>query len=241
MWAHSPTTLYLVNVSTFRLDAAWTFVFYDTNGTVMSSQEMVDIAVNVTGEMYGVSWDPAQSGGYHLYGVDIPTVIGTGAAFAHRIAELPAFYNGLTFAPAGMVTAGEALLGADNDANMTTSNVDIIDIANGQTTALGSLGSVFKSSGDLVAIENVGLFATVKNEEGTVFLAELNTATGRATLVGSGIGYDKVWGLAYWSQQFIGFNADGLVITVDAATGEGSLLFDYDVSLLGAAVRPAAD
>lgn len=241
VWAHSPTTLYRVNmVDNAALEAAWTFVFREANGTTVANQQMVDIAINSAGEMYGVSWNPTMtgSGTHQLYRVAIPQVVGMGTAVSTRIGTLDYFYNALSFAPPGMVRPEEVLLGLDNEGTFSSSFLDIISTSDASTvTTLGSLGGGYKSSGDVLAIQDLGLFATVKDADDKNFLARLSPS-GTATILGSGIGFTQVWGLAYWDGTLLGVTFDGQILGINPVTGAGTLRRTYDVQLYGAAVAP---
>ncbi|MEW5854932.1 MAG: hypothetical protein AB2A00_39515 [Myxococcota bacterium] len=230
--------------ATVTLVAAWNITFYDTDGTTpLQNQEMVDIAINSAGEMYGVSWDSTQgeSGPHFLYVIAYPTDPSFGVAAARKIAELNYYYNGLTFAPAGMFGPEEVLVAVDSIAEYSQSFLDILDTADGSTTFVGGFGSSLKSSGDIVAVDGVGFFATVKDTNGTQFLAQIDPSTAAATTIGTGIGLPNVWGLAYWGGTFYGFNSDGVLMTIDATTGAGTSRIDYDPLILyGAANSPLA-
>lgn len=206
----------------------------------MSSQEMVDIAVSSTGEMFGVSWDPAATGGNHLYRITPPTTVGSGVAAARRIGQLGYFYNALSFAPAGTVDAtAEVLVGLDNESTYSQSYLDVLSTTTAASSFVGGLGNSLKSSGDIVGIAGLGLYATVKDSvNGTNFLASINPANGVATTVGTGIGHNDMWGLAYDSGQFIAFSLDGWVMQLDPSTGTGPAVWDYDVAFYGAGMAP---
>lgn len=204
----------------------------------MTNQEMVDIAISTAGEMYGVSWDPTATGGNNLYHVVVPTTPGMGVARANRVAPLGFFYNGLTFAPPGMVNASEVLLGVDNVTDYSTSYVDIINTQTGQTTFVGGFGGNLKSSGDILAVAGVGLYAAAKDTNGVNKLVSLSPTTGTATVRGTTIGYTDVWGLAYWNGNLLGFNSEGVIMTINATTGVGTFVRQYSAELFGATVSP---
>lgn len=230
-------------MSDLTLDGAWYFDFRDTAGVVKPNQEMVDIAISSSGEMYGVSWDPAMtgSGTNFLYHVQIPQVVGTGVARADEVGQLSFYYNGLTFAPAGMVGPSEVLLAVDNDPGLSTTFMDQVDITNAHSTIGNGLGGGLKSSGDIVAIQGHGIFVAVHTDTGPDVLATVNPSTGVATVVGSGINTGaSVWGLAWWNGDLLGFTQDKVTLRINPSTGVGTGVWTNTntEALYGAAVKP---
>jgi hypothetical protein len=226
----------------FTLEAAWFFVFRNEDGSTRTDQEMVDIALSSAGEMYGVSWNPAQTGTgtHHLYRIAVPTTVGVGQAVATRVGQLSWYYNALAFAPAGTVRPTEVLIALDNETQLAQSFMDILDTTNGTTTVVGGLGNDLKSSGDVVAINGLGIFAAVKDTAGTNFLASLSNV-GTATILGGDLGFTNVWGLAYWDGVLLGYTQAGQVLSINPVTGAATLVWDYnnpEVPFYGAAVSP---
>ncbi len=111
-------------------------------------------------------------------------------------------------------------------------------------------GETIGSSGDIVAIYNVGIFATVNiGDDWAVndVLVQLNPVTWQATLLPQDTGFDRIFGLGYWGGRFFGFvdgGADaspaGRLIEIDPNTGAGEILFDSNVRWFGAGVTTVA-
>jgi hypothetical protein len=61
-----------------------------------------------------------------------------------------------------------------------------------------------------------------------------------ATAVGSDIGYGEIWGVAYWKDKIFGFTSGGQFITIDPATGVGTLVQGNGPAWWGASVTTLA-
>jgi hypothetical protein len=242
VWVNSPDILYRMNMADLTLDAAWYFDFRDGSGAVRTGQEMVDIALSSAGEMYGISRNPTNTGTgtRFLYHVLIPPQVGTGVARADQVGELTYWYNALTFAPAGMADPAEVLLAVDNDPSYINSYLDQLDLATASSTYVGPFGNDLKSSGDIVAVQGLGLYASVKDAAGTNILARVDPMTGTATLLGTGMGYPDVWGLAFWNGDVLGFTKGSITLRVNPQTGAGTGVWTTTppVVFMGAAVNP---
>jgi hypothetical protein len=128
-----------------------------------------------------------------------------------------------------------------------------IDISGTTATAVavGSYGmrgaDVIGSSGDIVSVRGFGTVATVNVGAGLDYLARLDPANGwRATVIGTGTGYDKIFGLACWEGKLYGFVDDGFeagtgaVIDIAPQTGGATLVGPGNVRWFGAGVTTVA-
>ncbi len=105
-----------------------------------------------------------------------------------------------------------------------------IDLA-GQTPTvapIGTLGGGYAVSGDLVAVGDGTMYATVhdprvsKTDDNNV-LVKIDPTTGVATAIIGPTGYPKLFGVAFENGQVFGFTHDGSgnVVTIDPKTGKG--------------------
>ncbi len=124
-----------------------------------------------------------------------------------------------------------------------------IDPTTGNATTLGSYGTVAQgkvvSSGDLVAVRGLGIYATVNvGTETTDYLAKIDPTTWKATPLGAGTGFSKIFGLGYWAGTFYGFTDAGVgagqIISIDQNTGAGSLIGSNTQRWYGAGVTTDA-
>ena len=74
----------------------------------------------------------------------------------------------------------------------------------GSATMIGSYGTVaggkVVSSGDLIGVRGLGIYATVDVGTKTVdYLARIDPTTWHATPIGAGTGFDDIFGLGYWA------------------------------------------
>jgi hypothetical protein len=149
-----------------------------------------------------------------------------------KLGNLTTEFNGLTYVP---TASGARLIGAAN-------NGDVFEInpANGASTKIGAFGTNWLSSGDLVSISGLGTFATVKKSGDTVdTLARINEQTGQATAIGK-TGFDKIWGLGYWSGKFYGFTEDREFVLINPQSGATSLVAGSGQTWWGAGVETDA-
>lgn len=223
VWGHSSGSLYVLDADSLMVTNVGPFTFHDQGGSVIND-DMTDIAVDSNGNLYGCSFT-------RLYTIDPDT------ADAQMIASLSDSYNGLTFVPAGMIEQDELLVGASN----TGGTLYKINLTTGVATNIGDYGGLWKSSGDIVAINGDGIYATVNTLfNATDHLATVDPATGTATVLPAAVGFNSIWGLGYWEGVLYGFTDDGLIITIDRTTGVGTQLYDRPEQFWGAGVTTNA-
>ena len=219
VYAHTSSALYRVDPDTLAItkiaDFAW------SSGT----DSMTDIAIDKTGVMIGVSYAA-------VYRIDVTTAVAT-----RMSTGLSGTFNGLSFVPAEMLggTGDDILVGTRNADGL----VFRIDPMTGQSTSVGNMGG-FASSGDLVAVKNFGTVQTADNGFSADRLVRLAPQTFAATAVGSDIGYGEIWGVAYWKDKIFGFTSGGEFVTIDPATGAGTLVQSNGPAWWGAAVTTSA-
>ncbi len=163
-----------------------------------------DIAIHRTGAMYAISLDSI------LYAV----APATGTCTAKG--SLGHACNGLAFAPDPTDLTKDALYAS------CTSELYRVNPTSGQTTLVGGFGSGYSASGDLAYVPGQGVFVTL-NGSASDRLGRVDLATGVATLVGTNIGTQSIWGLGHRNGVLLGY-ANGVVLTIDLTTGLGSVL-----------------
>jgi hypothetical protein len=114
-----------------------------------------------------------------------------------------------------------------------------VDIVDGSATLLGELGQDFYSSGDCVVNKRDSLYMTSKHDETEDHLLLVNRDNGSASDVGP-IGFQKVFALtAAWGKLY-GLTDAGELIEIDASTGEGTLVHQWEETrFFGAASTPS--
>jgi hypothetical protein len=162
--------------------------------------ELTDVAIAPDGTVYATSFTT-------LYRLDRATAVATpvGAIGLSDINSLAARNDGTLFAS----SVGGRLY------NLST--------ATGAATLIGGLGAA--SSGDLVFGPTGTLYVTV-HDITQDFLASVNTTTGQATRIGSGLNIANVYGLFNAGGQLYGLSygstiqcSQGAVLVVDPAAG----------------------
>lgn len=226
VFAHSGSKLYQVDTTTLQPVEIGTMAG-------LAPQSLTDLAIDKNDQMIGVTLDK-------LYTINAQT----GAATLVTTLSAQGFTS-LSFVPSNLNDpASDDILVSANDMG----DVYQINPTNGSTTKIGSYGSFNNakvvSSGDLIAVRGFGIYATV--DVGTTtqdFLARIDPTTWKATPIGGGTGYDKIFGLAYWKGTIYGFvsgSATGQMITIDPGTGAATEVQSGSVSWFGAGVATNA-
>jgi outer membrane protein assembly factor BamB len=187
------------------------------SGTIQTvgstSIEMFDIALAPSGILYGVD------GVSNLYVLDATT------ASARMIAPLGLTVNGLEAAPDG------TLYGAGISGELYA-----VDPTTGKLTPLVPYPPGYGPSGDLASVEGT-LFGTAAgpavNDD---VLVAFDLATRNATIVGS-TGFSCIYGLAAHGASLFGFTCIGQILSLDTATGRGTLLATPGPTFYGASAR----
>ena len=158
---------------------------------------MFDIALDpISGTLYGIS------GAGGLYSIN------TTNGSVTFIGNSGQFINGLTFDSSG------TLFGSGGISLFT------LNTGTGAATTVGSTG--YTSSGD-IAFDALGNLFMSALGTGNDDLISLNASTGAGSLIGS-IGYGGVYGLNFNNSTLYGFTLAGQTISIDTATGAGTLV-----------------
>lgn len=170
--------------------------------------EMTDIAIDLSGHVYGASWST-------LYAIDATN------AQVSEVATMDQSFNALTFLSDG------TLVGAAGDA------VYRVDTSTGRTTPIAR-STGFTTSGDIVGLPDGLLYWTV---EGGDRLVVVDPTTGDATLVGN-IGVPTLYGVGYTNGLLYGFSSAGRAVTIDPATGAATANQSLPGTWYGATTNP---
>jgi hypothetical protein len=200
VYGHSRDTLFRLNAETKDVGIVGPFTGCG------DPTRVEDIALDANSNLYGTS----ENG---LYRIDPNTAVCTLIASG-------AYPNSLSFVPKGTVDPNEeALVGYLDDVYVR------IDTTTGMITNIGSLGSAtLISSGDIVSVKNGPTYLTVKERNnGTTCrdcLVRVNPATG-ALVEGYGpLGFDRVFGTAFWAGSVYGFTNDGKLFEIQIVNGD---------------------
>ncbi len=207
IYAHSRDTLYTFSPYTNTVREIGVF----TLPSGAAAELMLDLAVDRDGNVFTCT-DAA------LYRVEPTTA---------RVTEVGRFGLGserlfaLTFVVPGALGASEVLVGATNEGVYYR-----IDAATARTTMLGRYPDGWSSSGDLVSVEGLGTFATVRRMDyPTDVLARIDfraDGSSAVTVLGA-TGYTQLFGLGYWGRTLYGFSNTGQLVEIDRASGAGTL------------------
>jgi hypothetical protein len=208
IYAHSRDTLYTFSPFTTTVTEIAAFTLEGGE----PAPYMLDLAVNAEGVVYTSSEDT-------LYRVDPTTAVATRVGeFGIGSEQLFA----LVFLPAGVLGPSETLLGATNEGVYYE-----VDVRDASTSRVGRYPEPWSSSGDIVSVEGLGTFATIREPErsDTDFLAQITFAgDGSSTVRVLGeVGYREVFGLGWWGRALYGFTNSGQLLEIDRLTGEGRI------------------
>lgn len=198
VFGHSPSTLYRLDPQTKQVSKV-----ADFDGC----SSVIDIALDEASNI----WATANGGGGGLFKVDKTTAKCT-------LVKAGSYPNSLSFVPKGTVDANaEALVGYLDDQYVR------INTSTGAISTIGSLASGdLVSSGDIVAVKGSEdgttpgkTFLTVKNSgnsgscNGSDCLVEVDPKTGKLVKLWGKVGFDNVFGLAFWGGSVYGFDDAG--------------------------------
>lgn len=214
VYAHSRDTLYSFSPETAKVESIGAF-FSQGGGEV---ENILDIAIDADGSIVGI-------GKSNLYNIDKETaeVSEVGALSTAGSTEI----TGLVFVPKNMFRSEEALVGADNEGVVYE-----IDRDTAQAEEIGIYPDGWISSGDLVAVDGLGTYATVK-KSGAEFdqLVSVTFGSGGVSRMellgpvsGGGRDYKQLFGVAYWGAHIYGFTLDGELLEIDRDTAQAKLI-----------------
>ncbi len=216
VYAHTSSALYRVDPDTLAVMLV---------GNFSGGDSITDIAIDKSGLMIGISFTS-------VYRIDP-----SNAQTTLLSSGLSGTFNGLSFVPAAQV--GQT----GNDVLVATRNADggvfQVNPMTGATTQIGNMGS-YASSGDLVSVAGLGTMQTTDNGASPDRLVKLAPNSFAATPIGSNIGFNDIWGIAYWKNKIFGFTEAGEFITIDPNTGVGTLVQGNGPHWWGAAVTTLA-
>jgi hypothetical protein len=220
--AHTVNGASIANVN-FNASAS-SSICYVTDGVNLATVDLASGDVQVIGNTGAALTDIAFDQQGHLYGISYTTLyaIDKTNGTATPIGDL--HISGTTQS----ITAATSLTLGDTGILYTATNeLFAVNPATGALSMIGGGGYPYYSSGDLAFTAN-RMYLTSKQGAALTNndLVSIDTATGKATLVGS-IGYDSVFGLATNDNiHLYGFSGTK-ALSIDTSTGAGSLLFDF--------------
>ena len=232
VYAHSAGTL-------FRIDTQNLGTVQVGDMTGLGTQSMTDLAIDKSDHMVGITLDK-------LYTIDPNTGVVT---LIKDLSQSASNFTSLSFIPSDLndPASPDILVSANS-----FGDVFQIDASAGTATKIGSYGTVANgkvgSSGDLIGVRGLGIYATV--DVGTApnsndYLAKIDPVTWTATPIGTGTGFNNIFGLGYWAGKFYGFVDDktthtGKIIAIDQNTGAGTEILSGAQEWYGAGVTTDA-
>ena len=218
VFGHSASTLYKLDPDTKAVTVV---------GDFSGCDQVIDIALDKDSNLWGTTFDG-------LYTIDKDT------AKCKLVKSGSSYPNSLSFVPEGVLDDNaETLVGYSG------SDYVKIDRVTGDMETVGGLGSGYSSSGDIVSVIGGATYLTVKGNGCGDCLIEVDPKTGDMVKNWGKVGYESVFGLAFWGGSVYGFSDGGKLFevqfsgsafnTVEIATGGPS-----DLSFWGAGSTTAA-
>jgi hypothetical protein len=227
VYAHSGNTLYRIDTQTLAPVQIGAM-------TGLGAQSLTDLAIDKSDRMLGITLDK-------LVSVDATT--GTTTPISTLAVN---GFTSLSFVPSDLNDPNSAdILVSANDQG----DVFSLDAMTGTATKIGSYGTVAAgavvSSGDLIGIRGLGIYATVDvGTQANDYLARIDPVTWKATPLGAGTGFDHIFGLGYWDGTIYGFVSIGAgagkIITIDPSSGAGTEVLPGTIRWYGAGVATDA-
>jgi len=228
VYAHSGSTLYRVDTTSLT-----PMIIGEMD---VGTQSLTDLAIDKNDNMVGITLDK-------LYSIDAGTAHTT---LIKDLSQSARGFTSLSYIPADFDDpASEDILVSANDKG----EVFRIDPATGNASMLGTYGTVALgkviSSGDLIGVRGLGIYATVDvGTTGSDYLAKIDPKTWKATPLGTGTGFEKIFGLGFWAGTIYGFvdmgSGAGKIIEIDPNTGAGKEVNTGGVRWYGAGVSTDA-
>jgi hypothetical protein len=192
LYAHTRGELFTIDVLTGAATRVGPFA--TLSGEPL--RDVVDIAIDLDGRLYGGTYDA-------LYRID-PTT-----AQVNKVCDLDFPFTAMTFSSAGVLYVGSG------------SVIERVDVA---ACALDTLvrSSRYTTSGDLVGLPDGYLYWTVLGE-GDDELVRIDPLTGLDTWIGV-TGAQQLFGLGYQAAMLFGFSAQGGVVRISPVDASSAAL-----------------
>lgn len=173
-------------------------------------EQMVDIAIDLTGRMYGGTYDA-------LYQID------PRSAAVSKVCDSDIRFYALAFTSDGELFAG--------------AGPDVVKL-DPQTCAMWPLSTsgVWETSGDLVGLPDGFLYWTVRGQP-LDQLVRVDPVTGATFWVGE-VAAEKLFGLGYHQDQLYGFSDLGAIVRIDPNNADTQVLSTDDTAWWGATTNP---
>jgi len=226
VYAHTGNTLY-------RVDSMALTTVEVGPLTGIGTESLTDLAVDKNENMVGITLDT-------LYSINPAT---GSATLIKDLSQTVSGATSLSYIPTDLndPNSADILVTADSKGAVYQ-----IDPATGSATMIGSYGSDSSgnkiiSSGDLIGVRNLGIYATVNVGKQTGdYLAQIDPATWKATPIGTGTNFSDIFGLGFWAGTVFGFTDKGQMITIDIHTGVGTMVNSGSQQWFGAGVTTDA-
>ena len=228
VYAHSGSKLYRIDTQSLHPVEVGTI-------TGLGAMSLTDLAIDKSDHMVGVTLNS-------LYAINPAT----GAATLVKALVGSSGYTSLSYVPSNLndPSSTDILVSANDQGDVFQ-----IEPTTGVSTKLGSFGTAGAgkviSSGDLIGVRGLGIYATVDvGTQPNDYLASIDPVTWKATPIGTGTGFNHIFGLGFWAGTIYGFvdngTGSGKIITINPNTGVGTAVDTGAIQWFGAGVSTDA-
>lgn len=192
VFGHSGKVLYRLDPETLEIEEVGPFFPCGT-------PSIIDIALDADSNMYGTAFGA-------LWRLERETGECT------LITEEGNFSTSLSFVPAGTIEPDHEVLVGYRDEEYIR-----IDTQSGAISTQGTLSGGFESSGDIVSVIGGSTYLTVYGPgcDATDCIIEVDPVSGDMVKNYGSVGYDQVFGLAFWGGRAYGFAREGVVFEIE--------------------------
>ncbi len=204
VFGHSSNTLYKLEPISKQVTVV---------GPFQGCSSVIDLAIDKDSKIIATTF-----GG--LYWIDKTTAKCTEIATG-------GYPNSLSFVPAGTLDPNEeALVGYQGSTYIR------ISTTTGQITQIGSIGSGYNSSGDIVSVKGGGTYLTVNGNGCGDCLIQVDPKTGALVKNWGPTGFGAVFGIAFWAGSVYGFTDGGDLF--EMTFNNGQLVVSAPIPIPGA-------
>lgn len=194
VYGHSPSELYRLDPNTKEVQVV---------GSFKGCSSVIDIALDKDSNLYGTTFGA-------FYKIDKQSAVCT-------LVSNGSYPNSLSFVPKGTLDPNAEALVGYNGADYIRINTQSGAVT---TIKTGALSSGYISSGDIVSVINGPTYLTIKGNECSDCIVELDPKTGSIQKNWGPIPYSSVFGLAFWAGSAYGFTDGGELFEVSFANNK---------------------
>ncbi len=229
IYAHSRDTLYTFSAYTNTVTEIGDF----RTASGDDAPPVLDLAVDSAGVVF-ISTDDSRDSEAMLFRVDPLTAVVTPVGEIVLDDPNERLFALSFLAPSESPDGTEVLVGATNGVAGEGAAVYAVDRTDASAEFLGFYPDGWFSSGDIVSVDGLGTYATLRSTDasfpGDVLARILFSASGATSVIVIGPvksateDFRQIFGLGYWGRNLFGFSNSGQLIRINRETGAGTVV-----------------